>query len=273
MINIKIKIKELISKYPKLFKIISFNKLKAELFFSSRLRDIYLNNPHLIVFDEFQSIVQSGPFKGMKYIKESFCIDLVPKILGSYEKELNDVIDEVIKSNYGSIINIGAAEGYYTVGLAYKMKQSGTRIVAYESNEYARRLIKKLASLNGVINNIKIHGEATHNNININDSNTTFILCDIEGFEYELLDPLKNRLYYKCDFLIEVHDSEGESHIVNTLLSRFKGSHSYQIINSISRSLKDSEKIKWIKDNNLKMGLINENRTKGLKWLLLKRLA
>jgi len=43
---------------------------------------------------------------------------LTAKLLGTYEKELQDAIRALEKKRFGRIINVGAAEGYYAVGLA-----------------------------------------------------------------------------------------------------------------------------------------------------------
>jgi hypothetical protein len=267
----KNQIKRLLSSHPLLFKKFRKFKLDFELFFSSRLRNLYNSHPHYFVFDEFQSIIQAGPFSGMKYIKESYGSDLIPKISGSYEKELFPIIEEILSKNYDAIINIGAAEGYYTVGLAYRLKQSKTRIIAYESNENARSLIKNLATLNHVNHKIKIYGEASFSNLDINKTDSTFILCDIEGQELYLIDPQHCSALYNCDFLIEIHDIMNESTILKSLTNRFKESHYIDVFHFSKRNIEDAKNITWIKNPQLKEELISEHRTKGLKWLLLKR--
>jgi hypothetical protein len=42
----------------------------------------------------------------------------VPKLLGCYEQELHPALNRAIDTDYGVILNIGCAEGYYPVGLA-----------------------------------------------------------------------------------------------------------------------------------------------------------
>ena len=66
-----------------------------------------------------------GPFKGMTY-PDSTSIGSVwlPKMLGIYESELHDILEEICSKNYSTIINIGAGEGYYAVGLALRIPTS-----------------------------------------------------------------------------------------------------------------------------------------------------
>jgi hypothetical protein len=65
------------------------------------------------------STVLHGPFEGMIYPATSLHDrNSVPKILGSYECELHDVIDSALRKKYYLAIDVGSAEGYYAVGFA-----------------------------------------------------------------------------------------------------------------------------------------------------------
>ncbi len=71
-------------------------------------------------------VVQSGPFAGMKLSQNEVWKDgnLGTKLLGCYEKELHGFIEDEIKrlSNRPSrIVDIGCAEGFYSVGLALRL--------------------------------------------------------------------------------------------------------------------------------------------------------
>lgn len=67
--------------------------------------------------------ILAGPFRGMKYIENSHGSAYLPKILGSYEKELHKFIPRIVEEEYELILDIGAAEGYYAVGLSYLYKK------------------------------------------------------------------------------------------------------------------------------------------------------
>ena len=42
---------------------------------------------------------------------------LIPKLLGSYEQELQPLLQRLAAQNYSEIVDIGCAEGYYAIGL------------------------------------------------------------------------------------------------------------------------------------------------------------
>jgi FkbM family methyltransferase len=53
-------------------------------------------------------------------------------------------------------VDIGAAEGYYAVGLA--RSKPDARIVCFEAHKPAHYLLKHLATLNGLQNRIELQG-------------------------------------------------------------------------------------------------------------------
>ena len=68
-------------------------------------------------------VVQSGPFAGM-VLPDRACWgdgDLLPKLLGCYEAELHAIIEEILAATPDLVINIGATEGYYAIGMARRL--------------------------------------------------------------------------------------------------------------------------------------------------------
>ncbi len=95
------------------------------------------------------NIVRHGPFKGMKYPqKVSIGSELYPKLLGSYESELTDTINFILKQDYSTILDIGCAEGYYAVGIGRIIQNA--RVIAYDTDEIALKLCNQMAQLNNV---------------------------------------------------------------------------------------------------------------------------
>ena len=63
--------------------------------------------------------VQMGPFAGMEFLSNVLEGCYIPKLLGTYEMELHPTWIRLRQlRKYRTIIDIGAAEGYYAVGLA-----------------------------------------------------------------------------------------------------------------------------------------------------------
>ena len=93
------------------------------------------------------SRVHTGPFRGMRYIHHAVHVQssaYCPKLLGTYEQELHSVVDSLrTQRPYQRVINIGAGEGYYAVGLALHLPQS--RLTAFEADPDSRKGMMSLA--------------------------------------------------------------------------------------------------------------------------------
>ena len=95
-------------------------RFRSEWILSPRLRSIYQAEPDRAVLEELKWKVAAGPFAGMRYITRSCGSKLAPKVIGCYERELHPAIENAIRGDYQRIIDIGCAEGYYAVGLAWR---------------------------------------------------------------------------------------------------------------------------------------------------------
>jgi len=172
--------------------------------------------------------VSSGPFAGMKYpwwISGNVLVG--PKLIGCFETELQPVIERLIARRYSTIINIGCAEGYYAVGLAARMP--GTRVLAYEQDPVLALLCRKLARANDVANQLQMKGTCSPSELQRDLCDGAYLICDVEGYEHTLLDPVTVPGLLQCDLLIERHDGVNPE-ITPTLLSRFSASHHAQLI-------------------------------------------
>ena len=86
--------------------------------------------------------VQSGPFAGMRYLdieafpKEHF---YAPKLLGTLEHDLHPYLPDL--SKYTSLVNVGCAEGYYSVGPL--TVQKALKVSAFDIVEHERTPVPK----------------------------------------------------------------------------------------------------------------------------------
>ena len=170
--------------------------------------------------------IMGGPFKDVKYIAQSVGSVITPKILGTCELELHEVIYNTIKSDPKTIIDVGAGEGYYAVGFAVKLPD--TKIIAFEASQRGQEYLKYIASLNNV-KNIEIHGycDIFHLQKKVQYSDKRFILMDIEGGELKLLDPIKIPELKNIPILVEIHDFIDKS-IGQTIKERFENNALYR---------------------------------------------
>ena len=187
--------------------------------------------------------VIGGPFKGMvlQYPAKLFSDNtsaIFPKLLGIYEKEVFQFLERVTQSKHDAIINIGAGEGYYAVGLAILKPEA--KVLAYETLEELQALITQNALANSVNNQIQINGCCSITDLNevIQLYKRPFIMIDCEGFEFELLDPSNIKGLGNCDILVETHDFKGTD-TFDILINRFKNSHDADFSSALPRTTKD----------------------------------
>lgn len=211
--------------------------------------------------------VHSGPFKGMKYINSSVGSVILPKLIGTYESELFPVWEELKNYKYDLFIDIGAAEGYYVVGLGKYIFNSKIPTVAFELTLKGQKLINNLSVINSYVNFI-VNGECTIEKLyNLILGKSCFLLMDVEGAENSLLNT-EIIDFSNCDLLIECHP-EIHNNINLILRMRFSKTHS---ITEIRKSLKTLPVNLYLPKFLLqrKDYLLNEFRGEQT-WLFLKR--
>ncbi|WP_395539598.1 hypothetical protein [Neotabrizicola sp. sgz301269] len=164
----------------------------------------------------------SGPFAGMDYAVRAAEGARAARLLGAYEASLDPVIETIIARAYPLVIDIGCAEGFYAVGLARRMAQS--RILARDISPRAQALCRALAAANGVADRVEIGGAIDHGDFALALGQPTVILCDIEGGEAELLNPIAAPGLLAADILVEVHEGLHPG-LTNALTARFAASH------------------------------------------------
>lgn len=152
-------------------------------------------------------VVQTGPFRGLRYIDRACGSAHIPKIAGTYEKEIHSFLPQFLANQPDAFIDIGAAEGYYAVGAA--VANWSPRIVAFEINPDSQRALTELMTLNQLAPaRIDLRGACTLAALNtlLADCARPAVLMDVEGYECFLLDPLRVPHLARCSILVEYHD-------------------------------------------------------------------
>jgi hypothetical protein len=182
--------------------------------------------------------VLSGPFAGMVYRAPSPSACFPQKILGTYEKELWPIIEIICSRGYDIIVDIGAAEGYYVVGLARRLPEC--QVIAFEANANQHPMLQHIAQANGVWSQIRLMGFCTQEELaaSIPRKGKCCIICDVEGFEAALLDPEMLAQLRECSLLVEVHDHLRDG-VSKLLTERFEKSHQIDVIVGRPRSTAD----------------------------------
>ena len=209
----------------------------------------------------------SGPFAGMVYPVRASEGARLPRMLGVYEASLSPVIETIIARAYPLVVDIGAAEGYYAVGLARRMP--GSRILARDGDARALAACARLAEANGVADRIEIGGVMGPRDFDALEPGRAVIICDIEGAEVELLDPEAAPGLLAADLLVEVHEGMRPG-ALDVLCQRFEATHR---LTRIARKLDDTPLTGWMERlNDLdRLILLWEWRSSPTPWLWMER--
>ena len=182
-----------------------------------------------------QGRIASGPFMGMHYAKKAYGSQLIPQLAGTYELELRYVIADIQAYSYTTMVDIGAGEGYYAVGLARTLPSAS--VICFEQHRPSSQLLKNVAMANDVAGRLVILGRCDVDALSrvltqhSKREARTLVICDVEGFESVLLDPVSVPALTKSDILVELH---GEA-IAAQIHLRFEPTHFISAIRSRPR--------------------------------------
>jgi hypothetical protein len=175
--------------------------------------------------------VLAGPFAGMWMPWQGSWGGEAARLAGSYEEELNPYILRIVSAEPRAVIDLGAAEGYYAVGLARLMPS--IPVLAYEIDPGARRVCREVTARNGV-KNVKVRGRITPSELRRHVRPHSFVLSDVEGYEGELLDPAKVPMLREVFMLIELHEFAVPG-VTRSILERFSTSHAIDLVDAVPR--------------------------------------
>lgn len=192
-----------------------------------------------LLIEKIGSQVYYGPFSGLR-IPNALINELtLPEILGLYESCLFKVWEKLISKKINNIMMIGGHMGYYSAALSYLFQPD--RMVVFEREISLHALILEWAKVNE-INSLQLFEEATASTFKNWENEINLIVCDCEGEEIDLLNPLEFEWQKKCDIVVEVHPFY-QKNLAGTLVRRFIKTHKISIIND---DFEEDEKIKKI---------------------------
>lgn len=207
-----------------------------------RVRDFRAKQRRAVatLVQQFNGRILSGPFAGMNFTpafrKDACCAQV---LLGTYELELRDTVEAICARPYARAVVLGASEGYYLCGLAFRMP--ACEALGYEMDETQHGGIRELAEKNGVGARVAVRGRATAGRLkgDLSNAASTLIVCDVDGAEDELLDPAEVPALCHADILVETHDHLTPG-ITDRLLRRFGATHHIEEIKSRERTAADA---------------------------------
>ena len=215
--------------------------------------------------------VANGPYKNTRIIpKEKWSFDLGSKILGVYEKQVQEAINNLSKKKkIKTLVNFGAAEGFHLTGLI--KNRILKRCLAFEIDDTTKKTLKKNIKLNKIEKKVKIFSEAnfniTNKLINPVELKKTLFLIDIEGMEYKIITENNLKFFKTSYLLIEKHPFMEKNK--NKKLNFDKLLKKHFIIENIKNSQRNPfmNELKNLNDDT-RWILMSEGRPCEMEWIL-----
>lgn len=194
----------------------------------ARIRNLFLSRGKII----------SGPFKGIRVGNVLNCQLAHRRLLGTDELELHPVIEELNTMKFDTIINVGAAEGYYIIG--FTMLHPESNVVAFELNPKSREKMRKMLRINSKADAVDIRGICEIDGLRetLPEAGTNLVFMDVEGAELELLSLTEVPQLSNTYIVVETHDFIIPN-ASTTIAERFESTHDIISIPSRKRTIDD----------------------------------
>lgn len=220
------------------------------------------------VRDRFGDSVVAGPFAGLAYPDWGMVhVDLfAPKLLGCYELELHEALEDAIAAAPDLVVNIGAAEGYYAVGLAKRLPEG--HVVAFEGQDRHHPFLTAIAEHNDVRERIHLRHACDADALRDVLAPGAFVICDCDGCELDLLEPETVPELRSCRLIVEAHDMLVEG-VTPTLRERFGPTHVIEELPARPRYVDDFPQLGDIPLVTRQLA-ISEFRAAPMSWLVMR---
>lgn len=224
------------------------------------------------LFEKHRGIVQSGLFKGLSLDGESNISQgpLAMKLFGLYEKVVFDKIAEC--APFGDIVNLGAADGYFSLGLL--KAGMGQRSICFEITESGRAAVRRNAQRNGLADRVVVLGAADAQ-LATRLAEVDFkveralVLCDIEGAEFTVLSRDVLQALGGATLIVELHDRihSGKPDQRDALIANLPANCRHKVIKTIPPDWAGITDIEALSDNDRALVLSEGRRAIG-EWLV-----
>lgn len=160
------------------------------------------------MFESFAGTVRHGPFTGLVLPDDPWwgSADRASMLLGLYELEVLRLLTDATLHERRTFVDVGAADGYYAVGLLRTGRMD--RAICFEASPDGQRTIQAMARRNGVADRLVVHGCADSGFASVLPADAcaqSIVLVDIEGGEFDLLDPACLERLASAVVVVEIH--------------------------------------------------------------------
>ena len=250
-----------------------FNRLIHKFNLNLKLLDP-IQKKRLFLSKEIEKIskgtVLSGEYKGTKFINSSdYFLAKSSQLLGTYELEVQtELINIITKNNLRYFINLGAGEGFHSVGIMNKKKLE--KCISFEMDLKNVKNIERNFILNK-IQNFEIFSKADINFldkiINYTDFNKSIFLFDIEGEEFKLLNENNLKILSKSFLIIEIHHFYFDAQELKKFILKLKEIFNIRYITTSDRNYSNINEISKFNDDE-KWLMMSESRPETMKWIV-----
>jgi hypothetical protein len=211
---------------------------------------------------EHMSLVESGPFSGMKLCAIGSWGGQGARLVGTYELELSSIIDSLQEFDITHVIDVGCADGYYTCGLAFKYPS--VSVTAYDLSRRARWCTYSAARANNLLSKISIRNFFDVNEFEAKSDVRELLFLDCEGFEAEIITA-KNIVRVKnVAILVECHDFIVPN-ITESISAILHDTHTLEYVQSRERTANDIPL--WIEARDNLLSEMQEGRPCTMTWI------
>ena len=216
--------------------------------------------------------VKHGPLTGFQLTPGAVWgpSDHLLKVVGVYEQCL---MNEIVSAGpWRRLYNIGAADGFYGVGLVKAGYAESS--ACWEMDADSRALIAETAILNDISYKVAIHGEADADWSDATGDEAPqsgdLVLVDVEGFEYTLLSRDVLDRCAKATVMVELHPflvEHGEAK-ESALIERARLSHDIRFVDDSVKDLTGVDELRDLSDD-MRWLLCSEARETMMRWMVL----
>lgn len=224
------------------------------------------------LFSQYDGEVRHGPFRGLKLGGDANTSAgvLGAKVTGIYEQALVRRI--VAMGPFRDVVNFGAADGYFSIGLL--VAGLAKRSICFEMTEQGRSAIKRNSANNGCGADVIVCGIADDTaGQHLRDlgfqAKGGLVVCDIEGAEFSVLSETVLNDLKGSVLIVELHDRlmpEGLA-LREALIARLPKGAKHEILTSEPPDWRGIPEIEALSDNDRALVCSDGRKVLG-EWLI-----
>ena len=207
--------------------------------------------------------IRRGAFAGLVFPESALghTNHMAAKLIGTYEPGVIAFLGEQVGST-DVFVDLGSGDGFFCTGMA---RLGPVRSIGYEVNRYERKVAQQIAAVNNV--EVETRGLADETELNALPDGRLLILCDIEGYEEELLDPQLVPRLREATMVVEAHD-QFRPDVITVLTERFRETHEIERIFARPADPSEFDELKGWDEKSAELVVFDGHASPDESWLI-----